>query len=412
MIPPPPSSTPLSRSDAPSPRQGPRRLRDRRRPADRRDRPHLRVRLRARLRHSRQGQGADAAVGVLVRADGRSRAAPPDLDGRRRVPGGGAPRTPTCCAAGRCWCAGPSRSRSNASRAATCRARAGRNTSRPAASAASRCRPGLRESDRLPEPIFTPATKAETGHDVNISEEEAGAHRRRRPGRAAEGADARDLPRAASRTPSRRASSSPTPSSSSAGSRVARRRATDEIVLIDEVLTPDSSRFWPQDQYEPGHGQPSFDKQFVRDYLEEIKWNKQPPVPSLPDDVVQRTREKYVEPSACCPAASCSSRRARSAREPGPADARQGRALRRRAARVREGVHHPRAAALEGQRRRRRRAARPPPQHRGPQDDANTGSRVADAGELPTPKLPSSDEPSRIELPGELRALAVCESQR
>jgi phosphoribosylaminoimidazole-succinocarboxamide synthase len=70
--------------------------------------------------------------------------------------------------------------------------------------------------------------------------------------------------------------------------------ATD-VVLIDEVLTPDSSRFWPQDQYEPGHGQPSFDKQYVRDYLEEIKWNKQPPVPSLPDLVVRRTREKYVE---------------------------------------------------------------------------------------------------------------------
>ena len=70
--------------------------------------------------------------------------------------------------------------------------------------------------------------------------------------------------------------------------------ATD-VVLIDEVLTPDSSRFWPSAEYEPGHGQPSFDKQFVRDYLEEIRWNKQPPVPSLPDDVVRRTREKYVE---------------------------------------------------------------------------------------------------------------------
>jgi len=69
----------------------------------------------------------------------------------------------------------------------------------------------------------------------------------------------------------------------------------DEIVLIDEVLTPDSSRFWPRDQYEPGHGQPSFDKQFVRDYLEQIRWNKQPPVPSLPEDVVQKTREKYIE---------------------------------------------------------------------------------------------------------------------
>ena len=66
-------------------------------------------------------------------------------------------------------------------------------------------------------------------------------------------------------------------------------------MLIDEVLTPDSSRFWPQDEYLPGRGQPSFDKQFVRDYLESIRWNKQPPVPSLPDEVVQRTREKYLE---------------------------------------------------------------------------------------------------------------------
>ena len=69
----------------------------------------------------------------------------------------------------------------------------------------------------------------------------------------------------------------------------------NEIVLIDEVLTPDSSRFWPAAQYEPGHGQPSFDKQFVRDYLEAIRWNKQPPVPSLPDEVIARTREKYVD---------------------------------------------------------------------------------------------------------------------
>ena len=66
-------------------------------------------------------------------------------------------------------------------------------------------------------------------------------------------------------------------------------------MLIDEVLTPDSSRFWPRASYEAGHGQPSFDKQFVRDYLEEIRWNKQPPVPSLPDEVIRRTRDKYVE---------------------------------------------------------------------------------------------------------------------
>jgi phosphoribosylaminoimidazole-succinocarboxamide synthase len=73
------------------------------------------------------------------------------------------------------------------------------------------------------------------------------------------------------------------------------RRVEDRVILIDEMLTPDSSRFWPQDGYAPGGPQPSFDKQFVRDYLERIKWNKQPPVPSLPDDVVLKTRDKYVE---------------------------------------------------------------------------------------------------------------------
>jgi phosphoribosylaminoimidazole-succinocarboxamide synthase len=151
---------------------------------------------------------------------------------------------------------------------------------------------GLRESDRLPEPIFTPATKAETGHDVNISEEEAG--RLMSPAlisqlksltleiysRAVKHAEARGIIIADTKF--------------EFGLVGAGNPATD-IVLIDEVLTPDSSRFWPQDRYEPGHGQPSFDKQYVRDYLEEIKWNKQPPVPSLPDAVVRRTREKYVE---------------------------------------------------------------------------------------------------------------------
>jgi phosphoribosylaminoimidazole-succinocarboxamide synthase len=73
------------------------------------------------------------------------------------------------------------------------------------------------------------------------------------------------------------------------------RPVEDRIILIDEVLTPDSSRFWPRDGYAPGGAQKSFDKQFVRDYLERIRWNKQPPVPALPDDVVEKTREKYVE---------------------------------------------------------------------------------------------------------------------
>jgi phosphoribosylaminoimidazole-succinocarboxamide synthase len=148
---------------------------------------------------------------------------------------------------------------------------------------------GLRESDRLPEPIFTPATKAESGHDVNISEDEAAT---------IVGRDLitrlRDLTLEIYRRGCEHAESK--------GIVIADTKfefgligARDEVMLIDEVLTPDSSRFWPRDQYTPGKGQPSFDKQFVRDYLEEIHWNKQPPVPSLPDTVVSRTRDKYVE---------------------------------------------------------------------------------------------------------------------
>jgi phosphoribosylaminoimidazole-succinocarboxamide synthase len=151
---------------------------------------------------------------------------------------------------------------------------------------------GLRESDRLPEPIFTPATKADSGHDVNISEEEAAR---------LVGTDLIARLKMLTLEIYRRGVAH----AESKGIIIADTKfefglvgsgnpATD-VVLIDEVLTPDSSRFWPRDQYEPGHGQPSFDKQYVRDYLEEIRWNKQPPVPSLPDDVVRRTREKYVD---------------------------------------------------------------------------------------------------------------------
>jgi phosphoribosylaminoimidazole-succinocarboxamide synthase len=148
--------------------------------------------------------------------------------------------------------------------------------------------PGLRESDRLPEPIFTPATKATSGHDINISEEEAGR---------LVGAELisrlRDLTLSLYRLGTAHAESR--------GIILADTKfefgLTDggEILLIDEVMTPDSSRYWPMDQYEPGRAQPSFDKQFVRDYLERIRWNKQPPVPSLPEDVVAGTREKYIE---------------------------------------------------------------------------------------------------------------------
>ncbi len=151
---------------------------------------------------------------------------------------------------------------------------------------------GLRESDKLPEPIFTPATKAESGHDENISE-----------ARASEivGRDLvtrlRDLTLEIYRRGCAHAESKGiiiADTKFEFGLIGAGSPATD-VVLIDEVLTPDSSRFWPKDQYRPGHGVPSFDKQYVRDYLEEIRWNKQPPVPTLPEPVVERTREKYVE---------------------------------------------------------------------------------------------------------------------
>ncbi len=146
---------------------------------------------------------------------------------------------------------------------------------------------GLRESERLPEPIFTPATKEESGHDINVSEEEAG----RLVGTALVGR----LKALTIEIYTRGVAHAESKGIVIADTKFEFGTAGDELILIDEVLTPDSSRFWPRDQYEPGHGQPSFDKQFVRDYLEEIRWNKQPPVPSLPDEVVRRTREKYTE---------------------------------------------------------------------------------------------------------------------
>lgn len=146
---------------------------------------------------------------------------------------------------------------------------------------------GLREADELPSPVFTPATKAETGHDENIPFAEAV----RLVGKeAAEKARALSLElydegRARAR---------------SKGIIIADTKFEfghfdGELILIDEVLTPDSSRFWPADQYEPGHGQPSFDKQFVRDYLESVQWDKRPPAPMLPDEIVAKTMEKYLE---------------------------------------------------------------------------------------------------------------------
>jgi phosphoribosylaminoimidazole-succinocarboxamide synthase len=146
---------------------------------------------------------------------------------------------------------------------------------------------GLDESSRLPQPIFTPSTKAESGHDENIpfSEVErligAGLAARLRDvtlelyARGAEYAAGRGI--------------------IIADTKFEFGRDGDQLVLADEVLTPDSSRFWPAAEYRPGSSQPSFDKQFVRDYLESIGWDKQPPVPTLPDDIVAGTRERYLE---------------------------------------------------------------------------------------------------------------------
>ncbi|MFN7979369.1 MAG: phosphoribosylaminoimidazolesuccinocarboxamide synthase [Vicinamibacterales bacterium] len=147
---------------------------------------------------------------------------------------------------------------------------------------------GMRESDRLPEPLFTPATKADSGHDMNIPEAEAaavvGAERLQELKRLTMALYAFGVAHA-----------------ESCGIILADTKFEfgvtpgGELLLIDEVMTSDSSRYWPKDAYAPGGPQLSFDKQFVRDYLESIKWNKQPPVPSLPDDVVRRTRDKYLD---------------------------------------------------------------------------------------------------------------------
>jgi phosphoribosylaminoimidazole-succinocarboxamide synthase len=146
---------------------------------------------------------------------------------------------------------------------------------------------GLRESDRLPEPIFTPATKESSGHDVNISfetmvemigrglSEELRAMSLAVYSRGAELARSRGIV--------------------VADTKFEWGRVGGEILLIDEVLTPDSSRFWPVDQYVPGRPQPSWDKQFVRDWLETTSWDKNSPPPELPSDVVAKTRGKYIE---------------------------------------------------------------------------------------------------------------------
>jgi phosphoribosylaminoimidazole-succinocarboxamide synthase len=153
---------------------------------------------------------------------------------------------------------------------------------------------GLEESGRLPEPIFTPATKAETGHDENIDEAQAGEIVGRDRVRRLRDLTLSIYTRGVEHAETRGIIIADTKFEFGVVTR-GTGASDDELVLIDEVLTPDSSRFWPRDQYHAGHGQPSFDKQYVRDYLEQIGWNKQPPVPTLPPDVVMRTRAKYLE---------------------------------------------------------------------------------------------------------------------
>ena len=146
---------------------------------------------------------------------------------------------------------------------------------------------GLKESDKLPEPIFTPATKALTGHDENISFEEMA----KRTGKEL-AEKLRDLTLGIYQKAANYAAGR---GIIIADTKFEFGQTEQGIILADEVLTPDSSRFWPADKYQPGKAQESFDKQYVRDYLEAIKWNKQPPAPALPDDVAQKTSEKYIQ---------------------------------------------------------------------------------------------------------------------
>ena len=147
--------------------------------------------------------------------------------------------------------------------------------------------PGLKESDKLPEPIFTPASKAQSGHDENISFEEMV----KRTGKEL-AEQLRDLTlgiykKAAAYALAR--------GIIIADTKFEFGHTAQGLVLADEVLTPDSSRFWPAEKYQPGRAQESYDKQYVRDYLEAIRWNKQPPAPSLPEDVARKTSEKYIQ---------------------------------------------------------------------------------------------------------------------
>jgi phosphoribosylaminoimidazole-succinocarboxamide synthase len=146
---------------------------------------------------------------------------------------------------------------------------------------------GLKESDKLPEPIFTPTSKSDEGHDMELNYSEAESLTGKQLFN-----EVKEISLQLLKTASDEAESK--------GIIIADTKFEfgiydNKLILIDEVLTPDSSRFWPMDDYQPGRSQKSFDKQFVRDYLEEIKWDKNPPAPELPEAIVQKTTEKYLE---------------------------------------------------------------------------------------------------------------------
>lgn len=151
---------------------------------------------------------------------------------------------------------------------------------------------GLRESDRLPEPILTPAAKNNVGHDENISF----AHMVETIGKK-HANDLRDLTLSIYERAGKHAASKGLilADTKFEFGLISDKNGDDQIILADEVLTPDSSRYWPAETFNPGGAQPSFDKQYVRDYLESIHWNKQAPAPALPDEVITRTRDKYLE---------------------------------------------------------------------------------------------------------------------
>ena len=149
--------------------------------------------------------------------------------------------------------------------------------------------PGMKEAEKLPEPLFTPSTKAKEGHDVNITFEQMVSIL----GNEKMAQEIKEY----SLTIYKQASDI----AFKKGIIIADTKfefgldENDKLILIDELLTPDSSRFWPKEQYQPGHPQPSFDKQYLRDYLQNINWNKKPPAPKLPQEVIMKTREKYFE---------------------------------------------------------------------------------------------------------------------